>query len=156
MPVCYPVGQMAHLFDHGGTNVGTLLGSLAMNKDKVVLWERGQERDAGTLLQRTAFWANELKARDISAGTVCAIAADFELASIALMLALMEAGAIVMPISYGAESEWSKLVEIAGAKWLVRFSNDAAPAFGDAGHSPSGCPGSAGPAENQRIASGGP
>jgi long-chain acyl-CoA synthetase len=120
---------MAQLFDQDGTNVGMLLGRLAVNTDKVVLWERGQERHAGTLLQRMAFWADELKTRDIGAGTVCAIAADYELESIALMLALMKAGAIVMPVSYATESEWPKLVEIAGAKWLVRFSDHAAPVF---------------------------
>jgi long-chain acyl-CoA synthetase len=118
---------MPHASDQGGTNVSKLLNALALKKDKVVLWEQAQERDAGTLLQRTELWAHELRQRGIGAGNVCAIAADYELDSIALMLALMYVGAIIMPLSYASRSEWANLLGIAGAQFFIRFSNCAAP-----------------------------
>src|SRR5437868_11108534 len=53
----------------------------------------------GELLDRTEHWRDYLQKSDVATGTVTAIEADFSPNAIALMLALVESGCIVVPLT---------------------------------------------------------
>jgi acyl-coenzyme A synthetase/AMP-(fatty) acid ligase len=113
------------LANKGTSHVQSLFCRLAADAHKSVIVEREQELSAGTLLDRTAVWIDDLQQRKVSAGDVCAIVGDYGLESISLMLALMHIGAIAMPLTVGAKAELSLLLSIAGARHLIEFHGRA-------------------------------
>src|SRR5438067_5960823 len=70
----------------------------------------------GELLDRTEHWRDYLQKSDVATGTVTAIEADFSPNAIALMLALIETGCIVVPLTAlvaAKKSNFMKIAEVA-------------------------------------------
>ena len=90
---------------------------------------RAVESDDGTLTYRELLaaseqWIERLKAEAVGAGTVCGYVGDYSPDSIALFLALMQLGAIALPLTLPAERDLPRLAGIAGLERLVRFETN--------------------------------
>src|SRR5438046_8145904 len=84
---------------------------------EAVIW-RDQSFSYGELLTRTELWRSYLQKNDVTNGTVVAIDADFSPNAIALMLALIETGCIVVPLTASVaakKSDFMKIAEVAVA-----------------------------------------
>jgi long-chain acyl-CoA synthetase len=95
------------LFDVFRTNAGA----------DAVIW-RDQRFSYGDLLDRTNRWQSYLQKNDIGSGTVTAIEADFSPNAIALLLALIENGCIVVPLTVSVaakKAEFTRIAEVAVA-----------------------------------------
>src|SRR5205807_3582379 len=82
---------------------------------EAVIW-RDQNFAYDKLLQRTNDWGHYLRQNQIGIGTVVAIEAEFSPNAIALMLALIESGCIVVPLTASVaakKSEFMKIAEVA-------------------------------------------
>src|SRR6202040_4216683 len=81
---------------------------------EAVIW-RNQSFSYGELLARTDRWRSYLQKNDVTSGTVAAIDADFSPNAIALMLALIEAGCIVVPLTASVAAKKNDFMKIAEA-----------------------------------------
>jgi long-chain acyl-CoA synthetase len=79
---------------------------------EAVIW-RDQSFTYGQLLQRTNHWQGYLRDHRIASGTVTAIEADFSPNAIALMLALVESGCIVVPLTSSVAAKKTEFMTIA-------------------------------------------
>src|SRR5437879_5828652 len=82
---------------------------------QAVIW-RDQSFSYSELLARTDHWRSYLQKNDVTSGTVVAIDADFSPNAIALMLALIESGCIVVPLTASVaakKSDFMKIAEVA-------------------------------------------
>jgi long-chain acyl-CoA synthetase len=71
------------------------------------------------LLNRTNHWREYLGKNRVAVGTVTAIEADFSPNAIALMLALVETGCIVVPLTSSVAAKKAEFIAIAGVEALV-------------------------------------
>src|SRR4051812_32041513 len=67
----------------------------------------------GWLLDRVGWWSAELEARGVASGTVFALRGDYSPEVCALLLALIERGAIIVPLASTAEANVSRFQDIA-------------------------------------------
>src|SRR5438132_8820331 len=79
---------------------------------EAVIW-RDQSFSYGELLARTDHWRSYLQENDVTSGTVTAIEADFSPNAIALMLALIESGCIVVPLTASVAAKKSDFMKTA-------------------------------------------
>ena len=82
---------------------------------EAIVW-RDRSFTYSDLLARTEHWHSYLQKEDISSGTVTSIEADFSPNAIALMLALIERGCIVVPLTASVaakKSDFTKIAEVA-------------------------------------------
>src|SRR5207244_11309236 len=79
---------------------------------QAVIW-RDQSFSYGELLARTDHWRSYLQKNDVTSETVAAIDADFSPNAIALMLALIETGCIVVPLTALVAAKKSNFMRIA-------------------------------------------
>ena len=77
---------------------------------EAVIW-RDQSFSYGELLTRTEHWRSYLQKNDVTNGTVVAIDADFSPNAIALMLALIESGCIVVPLTASVAAKKSNFMK---------------------------------------------
>jgi len=80
-------------------------------ESEAVIW-RDQSFAYGKLLDRTNHWRNYLRENRIVSGTVTAIEADFSPNAIALMLALIETGCIVVPLTASVAAKKAEFMAI--------------------------------------------
>jgi long-chain acyl-CoA synthetase len=93
------------LFDVFRTNAGA----------EAVIW-RDQSFSYSELLARTDHWRSYLQTNDVTNGTVTAIDADFSPNAIALMLALIESGCIVVPLTASVAAKKADFIAIAAVE----------------------------------------
>ena len=79
---------------------------------EAIIW-KDRTFSYGELLDRTGHWRNYLQKNDISSGTLTAIQADFSPNAIALMLALIERGCIVVPLTSSVAAKKCDFMRIA-------------------------------------------
>src|SRR5438552_17336842 len=87
---------------------------------EAVIW-RDQSFPYGKLLDRTNHWRGYLRENRIATGTVTAIEAEFSPNSIALMLALIESGCIVVPLTSSVAAKKAEFMAIAGVEVLLEL-----------------------------------
>src|SRR5207248_7632612 len=87
---------------------------------EAVIW-RDQTFTYGDLIERTAYWRNYLRESGIVEGTIVAIEADFSPNAIALMLALIEGGCVVVPLTASVAAKKDEFIATAGVEVLLRF-----------------------------------
>lgn len=78
----------------------------------------------GDLLDCVAHWRLELDRRELAAGAIVALRGDFTPRAVALLLALIDRGAIVVPLTEAAEVHRSEFLDIAEVE--VEVAIDAA------------------------------
>lgn len=79
---------------------------------EAIIWP-DQSFTYGELLARTNYWVSYLGENEITTGTIAAIEADFSPNAIALMLALIEKGCIVVPLTPSVASKKAEFMAIA-------------------------------------------
>jgi acyl-coenzyme A synthetase/AMP-(fatty) acid ligase len=79
---------------------------------EAVVW-REQSFSYGELLARTDYWRTYLQENEVSSGTVTAIEADFSPNAIALLLALIENGCVVVPLTSSVAAKKGEFMRIA-------------------------------------------
>src|SRR5579863_233148 len=97
-------------------------------------FERNQAADAmvwkhsattyGTLLAKTRQWQTKIEELAISPGAVVIVEAEYSPTAIALLLALVSRGIIVVPISSAARAKRQEFIEIAQGEWSITLSAD--------------------------------
>jgi len=89
-------------------------------ESEAVIWH-DQSFAYGKLLERTNHWRSYLGENGIATGTVTAIEADFSPNAIALMLALIESGCVVVPLTASVAAKKAEFMTIAGAEVSLEF-----------------------------------
>lgn len=79
----------------------------------------GQEFSYGWLLARVVHWRNELEERRVAHGTVLSIEADFSPESAAVLLALVNLDAIVVPFAAGVGPDHERELAIAEVECVL-------------------------------------
>ncbi len=87
---------------------------------EAVVW-RDETFLYGDLLDRVDIWRDYLREHRIETGKVAAVEADFSPNAIALMLALIQSGCIVVPLTSSVVAKKAEFMEIAGVEALVEF-----------------------------------
>lgn len=75
------------------------------------------------LLEQTEYWQNTLLNKNINNGCVAILEADFSPNTIALLLALIEHHAIIVPLTSSTKSKQSELIKIAQGEVLFSLGN---------------------------------
>jgi long-chain acyl-CoA synthetase len=106
--------------------VSTLILRLAEKPDDTALFWRGQEYSYQNFLNSIEIWDKQLEDDSIGAGDVCAFYGDYSPATCALMFALMQRRAVLVPLTGDVDAELPELLKMCGAQVLYRFDeNDA-------------------------------
>jgi long-chain acyl-CoA synthetase len=87
-----------------------------------VIW-RDERCSYGDLLDRTNRWRSYLQKNDVRSGTVTAIEADFSPNAIALLLALIETGCIVVPLTVSVAAKKAEFMRIAEVAIAFQMDN---------------------------------
>jgi long-chain acyl-CoA synthetase len=88
---------------------------------EAVIW-RDQSFIYGHLMERTTYWLNYLRENGIAEGAIVAIEADFSPNAIALMLALIEGGCVVVPLTASVAAKKDEFIAVAGVEILLRLT----------------------------------
>ena len=64
------------------------------------------------MLERVRYWADRIESEGVAQGTVVVLEADFSPNSVALFLALVEAGCILVPLTGSVEANKPEFIEI--------------------------------------------
>jgi long-chain acyl-CoA synthetase len=110
---------MSHPLDAYAPSFAVLSDRLRARGEDAVLISGDQSFSAGALLTAIDSWGLELRSAGVKSGDICAFEGDYRLETVSLMLALMEAGAIVVPFSHGMPSERAELCHLVGVEWQV-------------------------------------
>jgi len=118
--------------------IGFLLDAFAAHPDADAIVWHGQTVSYAWLADRIAHWRQNLVDQDLPAGAVAAIEADFSPNAVALFLALVERGAILVPLTSSLAAQRAELLDIAEVEWTVAIDAQDAVTFarrsGAAGH----------------------
>ena len=87
---------------------------------EAVVW-LGQPLTYGQLLERMAFWRNQIRDRHLSPGAVVVLESDFTPDSVALFLVLIESSVILVPLAPASAAKRSESIEIAAPNLEIIF-----------------------------------
>lgn len=76
------------------------------------------------LAGRVVFWSAELERRSVKRGDVLSIEADFSPNAVALLLALVERGCVIVPLTSSVEMRKDRFLEIACVDHRILLSSD--------------------------------
>jgi acyl-CoA synthetase (AMP-forming)/AMP-acid ligase II len=76
------------------------------------------------LLERISFWQNELISYGIKPGAVTILEADFSPNAIALFIALIEQGCMLVPLTYAVESKKPEFIKIAQGEFSISIDRN--------------------------------
>jgi len=101
-----------------------LLNLFNENKnDDAIIW-RDQPYSYGWLASRVAEWQRALSEQNVVAGSVVILEADFSPNAVALFLALIEHGCILVPLTKSVESKKAEFIEIAEGEVRIAIADD--------------------------------
>jgi len=89
------------------------------NKDSDAIVWRDRAYSYGWLLEKTQFWQNALVNNGITEGTVVMVEADYSPSSVALLLALIEKAAIIVPTTTSVAHKRDEFIETAQIEVVV-------------------------------------
>ena len=105
-------------------SVGWLLERMEERSDVPAIVWHDASYTYNWLLCRVRSWLERLNAQDVCPGQVVAISGDFSPNVTALLLALIERQAIVVPLSSAAEKEKAWFLDIAEVQTIIEFGDD--------------------------------
>lgn len=88
-----------------------------------IIW-RNKTYSYSWLLGRIVFWSSETERRSIKRGDVVSIEGDFSPNSVALLLALIERGCVLVPLTTSVEMHKERFLEIAQVNHRIHLSSD--------------------------------
>ncbi|NQU58608.1 MAG: acyl--CoA ligase [Rhodospirillales bacterium] len=106
------------------STINIIFDRIAGFADQPAVYWRGQILSYQNLGGLIEDWCPHLSKRGIGSGTVCALIGDYSPGTCSLILALMKAGAIILPINSGNEAEMEFQLAASGAQHLFRFADD--------------------------------
>ncbi len=86
-----------------------------------VIWQ-DREFSYRHLLSRLDYWRSRLQAEGVAPGTVCILEADFSPEAIALLLALVEHGTVVVPLTPAVQTRKEEYIETARGEMTFRVN----------------------------------
>ena len=92
--------------------------------DADALYWRGRHLSYGEIWARVEDWSARLGADGVGAGDVVAFSGDYGPGTVALMFALMRAGAVLVPLTAEVAAEREALLDMAGVRFLYVFDMD--------------------------------
>lgn len=105
-------------------HVDFLLAVFRANADSDFLVWNGRVFPYSRLLADLDRWQTLLEANGVAAGTAVAIEADFSPNAIALFLALMEKGCILIPVTTAIRAKVEEFLETSAAEVLITLDSD--------------------------------
>jgi long-chain acyl-CoA synthetase len=103
--------------------VSGFLERLAPYGERTALVWRDAEHSYAWLRRRVAAWQVELEAAGIAPGAIVALEADFTPSAVALLLALAERGAVVVPLTASVERQKPHFRAIAQCEWRLAIDD---------------------------------
>tara|TARA_B100001094_G_C18182102_1_gene801541 strand:+ start:1244 stop:2602 length:1359 start_codon:yes stop_codon:yes gene_type:complete len=92
-------------------------------KNDAIIW-KGKTYTYDWLLTKYIYWQDVLQSDDIKSGTVVIIEADFSPNAVSLLLALIENGCIIVPITESVSAKKDEFVKIAEGEVLIKIDNN--------------------------------
>ncbi|HHY54407.1 MAG TPA: AMP-binding protein [Chloroflexi bacterium] len=83
-----------------------------------LIWNDG-ETTYGDILERVNFWRNFLEEHQVAPGEMVTLDGDYSPATVSLLLALIDRGAIVVPLTKAAEVHRDEFLEIAQVESII-------------------------------------
>lgn len=99
-----------------------LLERMAQWPERAAIVWQGQPYSYGDLLARVQRWADELTQHDVTAGQVVSIEGDYSPNAVSLLLALVDRGTIVVPLTDSVAAQRDEFLQIAEVQVLIRFN----------------------------------
>ncbi|AWB67788.1 AMP-dependent synthetase [Saccharobesus litoralis] len=104
--------------------IGFLLQRFADNEDKDAIVWHGQIYSYAWLKDKIETWYEALNSNDIELGNVVMVEADYSPSSIALLIALIEYQAIIVPITDSVAHKKDEFIETSQAEFLIQIASD--------------------------------
>ncbi|NTS75374.1 long-chain fatty acid--CoA ligase [Catenovulum sp. SM1970] len=104
--------------------IGFLLERFEQNRDKDAIVWREQVYSYAWLKDKVETWHQALIDSDIEHGHVVMVEADYSPSSIALLIALIEYQAIIVPITDSVSHKKEEFIETAQAEYLIQIAAD--------------------------------
>lgn len=92
------------------------------NRDAII-W-REDSYTYSYMLERIEFWQSYLKEKHVEPGTVVIIEADFSPNSVALLLALIELQAVIVPLTSSVEAKKEEFIKIAQGEVNIKITEN--------------------------------
>ena len=105
-------------------HLGFLFETFRTHHDQDALVWRDEVFSYGWLLEAIARWQGRLAEGGIGSNAVVALAAEFSPNATALLLALIDRGAIVVPLTESVRAQEAEFCEIAEVEYLLRIGHD--------------------------------
>ncbi len=102
--------------------VDFLLDVFRQNEDREAVVWRDRSVTYGSLLESVEAWARVCTDQGVAAGAVVSLEADFSPNAVALLLALVDRGCIVVPLMRGDGAQKSEFRASAEAEWVISVS----------------------------------
>ncbi|MBI2824136.1 MAG: long-chain fatty acid--CoA ligase [Planctomycetia bacterium] len=109
--------------------IGFLLDAFAAHREADAIVWRDRAFSYGWLEEHIADWRDQLAAEAIPPGAVVAIEADFSPAAVALFLALIEHGAILVPLTESVAQQRDEFLDIAEVEFTIALDRADAATF---------------------------
>ena len=93
--------------------------------DAAVVW-RGQKCSYGDLLGLVAYWKSCLEQEGVGRSAVVVLEGDYSPRACALLLALIDSDAIVVPLTRSVEAHREEFLQVAEVEWVLRFDDSDA------------------------------
>ncbi|MCC6175776.1 MAG: long-chain fatty acid--CoA ligase [Chloroflexi bacterium] len=90
-----------------------------------IVW-RDEATTYAELLRRRAAWNERLDAQGVQPGQIVAIVGDYSPNACALLLALVDRGALVVPLTGATSAHHAEFLQVGQVETLVRFNRDDA------------------------------
>jgi long-chain acyl-CoA synthetase len=96
-----------------------LRAKFAADSQKDAIAWRGAIYDYGYLLSRIEHWQGKLTVEGVRASNVVVLQADFSPEAVALFLALVDLGCVLVPLTSAVKHKQAEFVEIAQGEWVI-------------------------------------
>jgi long-chain acyl-CoA synthetase len=110
--------------ENSSGNIDKLFSRLSANLEAPAIYWRGTELRYGEFIKLIDSWSARLDADNIGAGDVCAFYGDFTPGTCAIMFALMQRRAVMVPLTGDVDVEMPELLAMAGVNALYRFDDN--------------------------------
>lgn len=112
------------LKDESVQAITTITERMRQKETETALFWDGRNYNYAIFLEMVEAWSVRLPLHSIGRGTVCGFVAEFSPQVCALIFALMQAKAILVPFTRAIEHELPEFIKISGVECLFRFGTD--------------------------------
>jgi acyl-CoA synthetase (AMP-forming)/AMP-acid ligase II len=103
--------------------IGWLLERISQWRDRTAIVWRDRPFRYGDLLAKVEFWSQQLDANGVQPGQVVTLEGDYSPNACALLLALIERRAIIVPLTRSVEAHRDEFLDIAEVQVVISFDD---------------------------------